>query len=1203
MLTFAGPLSPLLAGVGLIAALLVLGRMAFAPALTTGLLAGVVVSDISSVLGKAGPLSAYLLALILAVVALVIAIRRGALRPRWSPFFLLAAVWLATRALSVLYARSVSAGVTELVDEAKGLVLLVVLTLLLTGVRRPQRIMSLAVGVVTALAAVTLVQEFMLHDSTDLGGLSKIGVVSEIAGLGARHSGTQTDPNFWGRVLLLFLPLALALAWQRRGDRRIHPRWWLLAVALLLGGEYLTQSRGDLIAALVTAAVTLALIVRNRVRLMACAAGVVVIVAMLPGVGNRLGSLATLGDPPANGVVDQSLLGREAALKAGLAMFRDSPLVGVGAGNFDVAGRSYQRELGLSALSLSNGELLAPHDFYLQMIAEGGVIGLVGWLVFYLGSLVLMWRTRRRFRQLSGGRDGPESQLSSAILAALIGWGVASIFLHLANLPILLTIVAFGAVLHLRARDAWLEREAQPAAGAAAGIENETADEKPRGSGVRRVLVAITVMLFAGSIVLGRVATSTTVGWSANAVVSIEPADQSAALGYSYAVLSRTRTMPTFVELASSPRFLTEAENAIGVKPADRSGLRLTAVRQPDARTFSITVVAGNGQLAQRLVTAVVKGFHDYLAAQRSIYTVSTLSVSSARQVGGARDTERWLALVADLLGLLTGLAAIRSGVHSRPPRPAKPAATGSPRHRPPVRRRSAAPPQARAPATTSLRGQAVRGFLWSALSFGGNKLFVFVSTLVLTRLLAPESFGVVAAGLTVIAYLEVLLDLGLSSALVHEQASGHGRSVHAAFTVNVATCTLLAVANFLCAPALADFFRVPGAANVFRSLSIYMLLRGVGAVQDALLKRDLRFREKAAADLTRAIIRGGLGVGLALAGWGVWSLVIAFLFAEAGGTTVAWLRTRYRPMLAYDWTTVRPLLLFGAPVAALQLLSELSTNSDYLVVGHQLGSVALGTYSIAFRLPELLLSNVFWIFSSVAFPVLSRARTESAAAFRRAMLSSTRLATLYGFPVSVGLALVSRDAVHVLFGTKWDAAATPMMLISLALGFASVGYASGDVFKAAGRPGQLLWINTAATVVMIVGFIVAAPHGISAVAAVHLCCQFVYAFVRIGVANRFMGTTALEVARAMWPSVAVSAGILLLGLPPRLLLGQGTGALLAIVVGGGLGAALGFAVAGRTALAEVRRMLGDARSRKSGAAPNPQAPDASGDLVGSMQP
>jgi O-antigen/teichoic acid export membrane protein len=137
----------------------------------------------------------------------------------------------------------------------------------------------------------------------------------------------------------------------------------------------------------------------------------------------------------------------------------------------------------------------------------------------------------------------------------------------------------------------------------------------------------------------------------------------------------------------------------------------------------------------------------------------------------------------------------------------------------------------------------------------------------VLTPLLVPADFGVVAAGLTVIAYLEVTLDLGMSAAVVYQQERGQSRSVAVAFTTNLTLCTVLAVLNFLAAPAVASFFRVPDSPTIFRALSIYILMRGVGALQTlqtALLQRDLRFREKAAADVTRALVRGGLGVVLA---------------------------------------------------------------------------------------------------------------------------------------------------------------------------------------------------------------------------------------------------------------------------------------------------------------------------------------------------
>lgn len=665
------PITLMAVGVVLLVALVVAARLVVAPAVTAGLLVAVVVSDISSVVGSFGPASVYLLTLGLAVATLGLAVASGALRLHWSPFFLLAAIWLATRAVSVLGAGNVAAGRAELVDEAKGFVLLVVLTMLLVGIRSQVRVMALSVVVVAALAGLTLAQEFVLGDSTALGGLSGIGVASEVAGLGARHSGTQSDPNFWGRILVMFLPLSLALLWgRRRGPAasrlpalaRVSPRWWLLAVVALLGGEYLSQSRGGLIAAFATTVLTLALLVRNRVRLIAGAIGLVLVLTLLPGVGSRLGTLASLNSPTATGVVDQSLLGREAAQQAGLAMFRDSPLLGIGAGNFEIEGRSYQRKLGLTSLSVDQ-QLLAPHDLYVQMLAEGGLVGLLGWLVFYFGSLVLMLRARRSWRELNGGTDGPEARLCAAVAASLGGWGVASLFLHLANLPVLLVVVAFGAALHLRARFALA---ALPPGGptshttALAGSP-DVPPELGLGRSRRLTLVVVGLTLLAGSAFAGRTAVSAPEGWSSSAVVNVAPSDLFAGPpAYAYSVLSRTITMPTLVTLAVSPRFLDEAVGASGMSTHDRQVVQLSALRPPGASTFRLSVTTRGAEQSGPLLDSTVDRVRTYLRAQRSLYQVQITQQSSTERVGGTRTVEVVATVLLGVLGLLALIVAAR---------------------------------------------------------------------------------------------------------------------------------------------------------------------------------------------------------------------------------------------------------------------------------------------------------------------------------------------------------------------------------------------------------------------------------------------------------------------------------------------------------------------------------------------------------------
>jgi len=486
------------------------------------------------------------------------------------------------------------------------------------------------------------------------------------------------------------------------------------------------------------------------------------------------------------------------------------------------------------------------------------------------------------------------------------------------------------------------------------------------------------------------------------------------------------------------------------------------------------------------------------------------------------------------------------------------------------------------ATAKSKLGTSAAKGLLWSAISMGANKFVAFASTVVLARLLDPNDFGVFAAALTLMLYLEVILDLGISAAVVYEQEEGLSERLDTAFTTNVIFATALTLLGLGIAPEVARLLGVPGATTIFRVMSFYLLIRGLGQVNTAVLMRDLNFRRLAVVEITAAAVRAGVSVGFAAAGYGVWAIVWGFLLGELSSTVMAWIVVRFRPRLRIDPKTAKSMLKFGLGVVALDILNELALNADYLVVANRLGATALGFYTLAYRLPELLVNNAFWVFSRVAFPVYSKGRTAGREAMRDTMLRALRLASLFGFAVGVGLAIVSRDAILVLFSGKWDAAVAPMAIISLSVALGSIGFASGDIFPAMGKPGTLVKINGPLTVIRITGFVIAAHYGIVAVALVHLTTNFFYGFVRLAVADRFLGSRFRDSMRALVPAVCVAAGITAFALPVRLVLQPGIVSLLATVAAGVVGGALGLAVAGpsvRRELRELGRRLAAGRS------------------------
>ena len=302
--------------------------------------------------------------------------------------------------------------------------------------------------------------------------------------------------------------------------------------------------------------------------------------------------------------------------------------------------------------------------------------------------------------------------------------------------------------------------------------------------------------------------------------------------------------------------------------------------------------------------------------------------------------------------------------------------------------------------AKPTLGTSAAKGLMWSAVSMGSNKFVAFASTVVLARLLDPNDFGVFAAALTLMLYLEVILDLGISAAVVYEQEQGLSERLDTAFTTNVLFAAVLTLLGLGIAPEVARLLGVPGATTIFRAMSFYLLIRGLGQVNTAVLVRDLNFRRLAVVEITAAAVRAGVSIGFAAAGYGVWAIVWGFLLGELSSTVMAWIVVRFRPRLRIDPKAAKSMLRFGLGVVALDILNELALNADYLVVANRLGATALGFYTLAYRLPELLVNNAFWVFSRVAFPVYSKGRTAGRDAMRDTMLRALRLASLFGFAV-----------------------------------------------------------------------------------------------------------------------------------------------------------------------------------------------------------
>jgi O-antigen/teichoic acid export membrane protein len=261
-----------------------------------------------------------------------------------------------------------------------------------------------------------------------------------------------------------------------------------------------------------------------------------------------------------------------------------------------------------------------------------------------------------------------------------------------------------------------------------------------------------------------------------------------------------------------------------------------------------------------------------------------------------------------------------------------------------------------------------------------------------------------------------------------------------------------------------------------------------LSSTQIAILQRNLAFKSLAARSLVATIVGGIVGISMALAGFGVWSLVVQNLANSLASVIVLWQSSNWRPGFHVSKRHVskrhyKDLIFFGVSIVGNDILQVLTRRSDDFLIGYFLGPTLLGYYTIGYRLLLVTMRVVTGITNAVAFPAFSRLQKDPQRMLR-AFYKVTQYTSLLAFPIFIGLATLAPELVPALFGAKWAPSIPVMQVLSLIGILQSVLFFNGSVIKACGKPSWQLWIMLLNTTCSILGFLLAVRWGIVPVAA-----------------------------------------------------------------------------------------------------------------------
>jgi teichuronic acid exporter len=343
-----------------------------------------------------------------------------------------------------------------------------------------------------------------------------------------------------------------------------------------------------------------------------------------------------------------------------------------------------------------------------------------------------------------------------------------------------------------------------------------------------------------------------------------------------------------------------------------------------------------------------------------------------------------------------------------------------------------------------------IAGLRWVALSRVLVQVVTWALTIAIVRILSPADYGLMTLSGLVILFAGMLLDGGLGAAFIQRIEVPDRVLVAATTALTLGSVVLVLAVQAIAGPS-ARFFAEPMLEPVLRVASLQFVISALTVVPNSLLTARMGFRSLATTQAVSGIAQSAFTLLLALAGAGVWSLVVGGLLAGLVRLVATWVQAQPPFGVSRDFGLLKPYVAFSAYMVGQRLLWFWVQQVDTFIVGRLLGAPTLGLFSVAKNMAHMPLDKIGEIVNQVSLPAFASLQHDRQAwvnAFEKVLL----LSAAFTFPLFWGMAAVSPAAMELLLGDKWLDTIVPFALFCLILPLRTIHALTGSILVGLGR-------------------------------------------------------------------------------------------------------------------------------------------------------
>ena len=378
-------------------------------------------------------------------------------------------------------------------------------------------------------------------------------------------------------------------------------------------------------------------------------------------------------------------------------------------------------------------------------------------------------------------------------------------------------------------------------------------------------------------------------------------------------------------------------------------------------------------------------------------------------------------------------------------------------------------------------RNSVIGSLFWKAgerFLIQGFGLFVQV---ILARLLLPEDFACLAIIVSIVNYLGIFVNCGLS-VVVMQKKDLDDLDIKTLTTVSLLIALLIYIVLYFLAPIISDFYNIEDLTWPIRIMSLSLFLSTFNSIQNGLLSRNMMFKTLFKCTTLAMPLSASIGIAMAYLGYGVWSLIIYHLLNTA--LVVLFMNTipTIRLSLGFSWERAKMLYIFSGKILLTNLISAGGDTIRTMTIGKVYKPATLAFYDRAYTYSNLVTQVVNTSISNVILPVLSKSQDNSN---HLAMMArrSVSMAAFVMIPILFLVAAVSKPLILLILSEKWLPCAPYLSLFCILRIPGIITSVDKQAYYALGKSGIALFYEVAILVVNLIMLSITINYNVFAIA------------------------------------------------------------------------------------------------------------------------